>query len=155
MPDAATTEQRPTSQLPAQLAPRPLAPSVPRGRDDSVPCGRSDDSAPRGRSDDSVPRGRSDDSVPRGRSDDVHVELCDCPYAACHGWLGYDSSGRRIRRAEHIIRRATGGRWHHGIFYGGGGGHEVRAHFQCYLRVMYYFHRLQFMLVRIKFLMKS
>ena len=64
----------------------------------------------------SVPRGRS----PPPRGHDAHlVELCDRPHAACHGWLGYDGSGVRLRRGDHLLRRATGGRWHHGIFYGG------------------------------------
>ena len=69
-------------------------------------------------------RRRSRKEVAHRLSTELLVELCDCPYGADHSAVVLDSSGRLLRRGDHVVR--TGGpRHHHGIYYGGTGGSDV------------------------------
>ena len=69
-------------------------------------------------------RRRSRKEVAHRLSTELLVELCDCPYGCDHSAVVLDSSGRLLRRGDHLVR--TGGpRYNHGIFYGGTGGSDV------------------------------
>ena len=69
------------------------------------------------------------EKVQRQSAAEQLVELCDCPFGAVHGMVFKDSTGRVLRRGDHLMRGAAKQRQqHHGIFYGGTSGSEVIHH---------------------------